>query len=149
MELLYALQMTRGTAFSTTPFGVAQRIFRPARLAAITIGRGFYPSAAALAYEPEAARLFVRRLWLQQIEPIDEIVDQLNRFQPQVLLAYANVLQSLAREALADRLYLYHEHPLRQVINMSEPLSDGAKKLVKEAFGLPVTDNYAMASAWP
>ena len=32
---------------------------------------------------------------------------------------------------------------LRQVVNMSEPLSGGAKELISEAFGLPVTNNYA------
>ena len=32
---------------------------------------------------------------------------------------------------------------MRQVINMSEPLSNGARHLVGEAFGVPVTNNYA------
>src|SRR5205807_2343614 len=36
------------------------------------------------------------------------------------------------------------DEPLKQLVNMSEPLSDGAKHLVREAFGLPVSDNYGM-----
>src|SRR5262249_224579 len=32
---------------------------------------------------------------------------------------------------------------LRQVINMSEPLSQGAQELIERAFGLQATDNYA------
>jgi phenylacetate-CoA ligase len=87
--------------------------------------------------------VFVQRLWLTHIEPLEEIIAQLNRFQPHVLLAYANVLEVLAREALAGRLRLGRDRVLRQVINMSEPLSEGAKRLISEAFGLLVTNNYA------
>ncbi|MCS7166517.1 MAG: hypothetical protein RMI91_13190 [Gemmatales bacterium] len=141
MELLFALQMTRGTVFPTTPWGILTRLLWRARLAVITIGRGFYPSAAALAYAPKAARRFVKRLWLQHIEPLEQTVEQLQRFRPHVLLAYANVLVLLAREALAGRLRL---PGLRQIINMSEPLSEGACALIRRAFGLPVTNNYAL-----
>lgn len=144
MELLFGLQMTRGTAFPSGPAGIVERLVRPGRLATVTIGRGFYPSAAALAYAPAAARHFVKRLWLAHVEPINDVTDQLNEFQPDVLLAYANVLEILAREALAGRLRLGRRVPLRQVINMSEPLSNGARHLVGEAFGMPVTNNYAM-----
>jgi phenylacetate-coenzyme A ligase PaaK-like adenylate-forming protein len=154
MELLFALQMVRGSVFPAGPAAAVERLFRPARLAVVTIGRGFYPSAAALAYAPTAARRFVDRLWLTHIEPLAEVTDRLNRFQPDVLLAYANVLEILAREALAGRLHLGRGAPpdkpqppargsLRQVINMSEPLSEGARQLIQEAVGLPVSNNYA------
>jgi phenylacetate-coenzyme A ligase PaaK-like adenylate-forming protein len=143
MELLFSLQMSRGTVFPVSPLGVVQRLVRKARLAVVTIGRGFYPSAAAMAYAPAASRSFINRLWLTHIEPLDYVVDQLNRFQPQILLAYANVLELLARETLAGRLRLAGAAPLVQVINMSEPLSDGARNLAQRAFGLPITNNYA------
>ncbi len=143
MELLFALQMTRGTVFPSSPVGIVQRLFERARLAVVTIGRGFYPSAAALAYAPGASKTFVKRLWLQNIEPMEQVVARLNAFQPHVLLAYANVLEILAREAMAGRLRFSRSTGLRQVINMSEPLSDGARHLVSDAFGLPVTNNYA------
>jgi phenylacetate-CoA ligase len=144
MELLFALQMIRGSALTTTPMSIVARLFQRTRLAVVTIGPGFYPSAAALAYAPPAFHTFVRRLWLTHIEPIDEVVAELNQFQPQVLLAYANVLETLAREALAGRLRLARPKGIRQVINMSEPLSEGAHKFIQQAFGLPVTDQYAM-----
>jgi phenylacetate-CoA ligase len=72
------------------------------------------------------------------------VVEQLNRFRPHVLVAYAHVLEILAREALRGRLRLRRDKPLRQAINMSEPLSGGARRLIGEAFDLPVTDNYAL-----
>lgn len=143
MELLFALQMSRGGAFPTDPISIVRHALRPARLAVVTIGRGFYPTAAALAYAPSATSAFVRRLWLQHFEPIEETVARLNEFQPNVLLAYANVLELLAREALAGRLRLAPGR-LCQVINMSEPLSDGGRHLISEAFGLPATNNYAL-----
>jgi len=144
MELLFALQMVRGTVYPSNPTGILERVIHKARLAALTIGRGFYPSAAMLAYAPPGLSTFIERLWLQQMEPIADVVEQLNRFQPQIILAYANVLETLAREALAGRLHLRRDEPLKQLVNMSEPLSDGAKHLVREAFGLPVSDNYGM-----
>jgi phenylacetate-coenzyme A ligase PaaK-like adenylate-forming protein len=143
VELLFALQMMRGSAFPATPTEVLKRTVQKVRLAVVTIGRGFYPSAAALAYAPIAAAFFIKRLWLEHIEPVSHIVNQLSEFQPHVLLAYANVLEILAREALAGRLKLSPSRGLRQVINMSEPLSRGAKELIERAFGLAVTDNYA------
>jgi phenylacetate-coenzyme A ligase PaaK-like adenylate-forming protein len=143
-ELLFALQMARGTVFPASPRGIVQRLVDRARLAVLTIGRGFYPSAAALAYAPPASEVFVHRLWLTSIEPLADVIKQLNAFQPHILLTYANILEVLAREALAGRLHLFRDRPLRQIINMSEPISEGARNLAAEAFGLPVTNNYAM-----
>jgi phenylacetate-coenzyme A ligase PaaK-like adenylate-forming protein len=144
MELLFALQIMRGSVFTIAPLDMAKQLMQRTRLAAITIGRGFYPSAVALAYRPPACRTFMNQLWLTHFEPIEDVVEQLNRFQPHVLLAYANVLEILAREALAGRLRLGQQAPLRQVINFSEPLSEGANNLVRQAFGLPITNNYAL-----
>lgn len=144
METTFALQLGRGSAFPATPANIVRRLFKPARLAVVTIGRGFYPSAAGLAYAPPAALRFMERLWISHIEPLGEVVDRLNAFGPDILLAYANVLEILAREVLAGRLRLGPVgRPLRQVINMSEPLSHGARRLIERAFGVPVTNNYA------
>jgi phenylacetate-coenzyme A ligase PaaK-like adenylate-forming protein len=143
MERLFAVQMGRTPAFPISPLGAVRRLISPARVAVVTIGRGFFPSAAALAYEPPAAEVFLRRLWIRSIEPMATVVARLDAFRPQVLVAYAGVLELLAREAMAGRLHLRAGDPLRQVMNMSEPMSDGAQSLIEGAFGLPVTNNYA------
>jgi phenylacetate-coenzyme A ligase PaaK-like adenylate-forming protein len=96
------------------------------------------------AYAPRAAGLFVNTLWLKRLDPLADVVKELNQFRPHILLAYANVLEILAREALAGRLRVSRDSSLRQVINMSGPLSEGARKLIGEAFGLQVTNNYAL-----
>ena len=82
LELLHALQVTRGTVFASDPVGVVRRFLRPARLAVVTIGRGFYPSAVGLAYAPAAAHRFVERLWLTDLDPLGDAVDRLNRYHP-------------------------------------------------------------------
>src|SRR5205823_4667262 len=70
LELLFALQMGRGSVFSSTPADVVKRLLHPARLATVTIGRGFYPTGAALAYAPAAANAFIQRLWVTEIDPL-------------------------------------------------------------------------------
>lgn len=144
LELLFALQMLRGSQFARSPWSIAKRLFRRTRLATVTIGQGFFPSASALAYQPAAARWFVDQLWIRTIEPLAQVVAKLNRFRPEILLAYANVLEMLAGEALGGRLHVKFNQGLRQVINMSEPLSAGLRTHVEKAFGLKLTDNYAM-----
>ena len=144
MELLFALQMLRGSRLTRSPLAILQRLFRRTRLAVVTIGQGFFPSASALAYEPAGAEFFINKLWIQQIEPLEEVTARLNDFQPEVLLGYANVLEMLAREELEGRLRIGQQRTLRQIINMSEPLSAGARSLVEKAFGIMVTNNYAM-----
>jgi phenylacetate-CoA ligase len=144
MELLFALQMIRGSALTNTLGGLLQHLVQRTRLGVVTIGQGFYPSAVALAYAPPAAHTFLQRRWLKHIEPLPDVVDQLNQFQPHVLLAYANVLEILAREQLAGRLRLARPGALQQIMNMSEPLSAGAKAMILEAFGIAITDSYGM-----
>jgi phenylacetate-coenzyme A ligase PaaK-like adenylate-forming protein len=143
MELLFAVQVGNFPGFSTSPITILQRLLTRTRWATVTIGRGFYPSAVGLAYAPKSTDWFVDRLWLAKIDPIEEVVDQLNRFQPNILLAYSSVLEILAREVLAGRLQLSRKGRLQQVINMSEPLSEAAQRLLATAFHLPVTNNYA------
>lgn len=138
LELLFALQMTRGTVIPSSPLEILPYVLHRKRIAAITLGRGFYPSAVSLAYTPPEARWFTNWYWLDSIEPLEEVVDKLNRFQPEVLVGYASVLEILAREAQAGRLRL---GCLCQVTNISEPLSEGASRLIGQAFGLPIVNS--------
>src|SRR5262249_49599807 len=62
MELLFALQSLRGSALTTTLPAFLDRLCHRTRLAVVTIGRGFFPSSASLAYQPRATEHFVDRL---------------------------------------------------------------------------------------
>ncbi|RUL84887.1 phenylacetate--CoA ligase family protein [Tautonia sociabilis] len=138
-ELMFGLQMTRGNARKPTPLEAARRLCSPARLAVVTLKRGFYPSATVFQAIPAAARPFLRLLWLSQTDP--DVIDRLNAFRPTALTGYAGVLEELALEAESGRLRLSPE--LQQVVSNSEVLTDRARARIQAAFGLHVMNNYA------
>jgi len=77
--------------------------------------------------------------------PIDEIVHELNAFQPGSLIAYASALGMLVREARAGRLRISP----RRVVSTSEPLLPEARQAVEEAFGTTVGNIYGTSEAGP
>ena len=139
LELLFGLQMTRGSVRRATPVEALRRLMHPARLAVVTLKHGFYPSASTFQNMPAAARPYLKVLRLSQTDA--DVVERLNAYRPTILTAYAGVLEMLALEALAGRLRL--APGLRQVVNNSEVLTDRARERVERAFGLRVLDNYA------
>jgi phenylacetate-coenzyme A ligase PaaK-like adenylate-forming protein len=139
LELLYSLQMTRGNARKPSLTEAVRRFTAPARLAIVTLKRGFYPSASTFEYMPDAARRFMKILWLSQTDP--DVLDRLNAYRPTVLTGYAAVLDQLALEAEAGRLRLAPE--LQQVTNNSEVLSERTRDRIRSAFGLHAINNYA------
>ncbi|QDV33539.1 phenylacetate--CoA ligase family protein [Tautonia plasticadhaerens] len=138
-ELMFGFQMTRGNARKPTPTEAARRLLSPARLAIVTLKRGFYPSATVFQSIPAAARPFLKVLWLSQTDP--DVVSRLNDFRPTVLTGYAGVLEELALHAEAGRLKL--SPGLEQVVNNSEVLTDRARLRIESAFGRHVMNNYA------
>lgn len=139
LELTMSLQMSRGYAGRVSLFHAARRLFQPVRLAVVTLKHGFYPSATLFQHMPRAARRYVDLLWLSQTEP--DVVERLNAFQPNVLTAYAGVLELLALEVEAGRLRLGSN--LEQLVSNSEALTDKARERISAAFGHRVLDNYA------
>ncbi len=139
LDLIFGVQMTRGNVRPSSPLEAIRRFINPARLAVVTLKKGFYPSASAFEYMPENVRRFIRVLRLSQTDT--DLVEQLNAFQPTVLTAYASVLEMLALEVEAGRLKLAQS--LLQVINNSEVLTDKARERIEAAFGLHVLNNYA------
>jgi phenylacetate-CoA ligase len=139
LELLYALQMTRGNVRKANVAEAVRRFVAPGRLAVVTLKRGFYPSASAFEYMPGSVRHFLKILRLSQTDL--DVVEQLNRFRPTALTGYASVLEMLALEAEAGRLRLAPE--LVQVVNNSEVLSEKARARIEAALGLHVLNNYA------
>jgi len=139
VELFYVLQVTRGNARRVNVREVIRRFQRPARLAIVTLKRGFYPSATSFMYMPEVARRFVDTLWLSQTDP--DVIERLNAFRPTALTGYASVLDALALEQEAGRLQI--ADGLEQVVNNSEALPERAERRIERAFGVRVMNNYA------
>ncbi len=139
IELFFGMQMTRGTTSRSDPFSAASRLVNRMRLAVVTLKRGFYPSASAFTYMPPAARGFVDVLWLSHTDP--DVIDRLNAFRPNILTAYAGVLEELALEAQAGHLRLAPH--LKQLTNNSEALTDRALQRIESSFGIRPLNNYA------
>lgn len=139
LELLFAMQMSRGNVGKVTPLEALRKLFIPGRLAVVTLKKGFYPSASSFEYMPAAARRYVKVSRLSQTDT--DVVEQLNAFRPTALTGYASVLEMLAIETEAGRLNLAPE--LQQVVNNSEVLTDKACDRIEAAFGMHVLNNYA------
>lgn len=63
--------------------------------------------------------------------PLESIVQQLNGWQPNLLIAYASMSRILAEEQLAGRLHIAPE----RVFTSSEVLTDETRRRVKAAWG--------------
>ncbi|MEG0391442.1 MAG: hypothetical protein RR626_01615 [Anaerovoracaceae bacterium] len=74
------------------------------------------------------------------LEDTEIIVEKLNAFQPEMLSGYSSVLVMLALEKEKGNLDI----PVKLIANSAEALSPENHRLVEEAFGCPVKNNYCM-----
>ena len=139
IELMFALQCSRGNV-RLTAWDAIKHFVMPARLAAVILKPGFYPSASAFAYMPEGAQKYIELLRISATD--EDKVERLAEFRPTHLTGYASLLHDLACEIEAGRLQLQPE--LKQVVNISERLMPQARKRYEKLFGAPILDDYAM-----
>lgn len=78
-------------------------------------------------------------LRLAASQPLPEIVRQLNDWQPEMLVSYVSMGRILAEEQIAGRL---HIHP-HVVYTSSEVLTEGTRRRIEEAWGVPPYNQYA------
>ncbi|GLZ39217.1 hypothetical protein [Actinokineospora sp. NBRC 105648] len=76
--------------------------------------------------------------------PLDEIVEALNRFQPNQILAYPSILWRLALEQQEGRLDIKPE----VMLGGAEPLFPHMRETIENAFGAPVIDFYGTSETW-
>lgn len=140
MELLFALQASRGNHESMGIVEGVKRLMTPVRLAMVTLQPGFYPSATAFEFMPEGMRSFVE---LRRLSVTDkDLVAKLAEFRPTHLTAYASILHEIAREVEEGHLSLAPD--LEQVVNVSERLTSNSRARYEELFGAPILDDYGM-----
>ncbi len=144
LMLAFAVQTARGHALPKRWSTFLSRLWNPNRMAIVTIRPGFFPSGVAFHYMPGSARRFTKLLRLSQLDSMADNVAKLNEFQPHILTAYASVLEMLAREERAGRLRLRAGGQLRQLTNISEPLTPESCRQIEQTFGVHLTDNYSM-----
>lgn len=81
----------------------------------------------------------VPTLRLDSADPVETIVDRLNDWQPEALVAYASMVHILAEEQLAGRLRVSPKF----VFSASEILTDEARRRAEEAWGRKPFNVYA------
>src|SRR6266566_7247869 len=82
--------------------------------------------------------------WMPEIrlaasEPLETIIERLNTWQPEVLIAYASMMRILADEQLAGRLQI---RP-RAVLTSSELLTEETRRRIVQAWGERLFNQYA------
>ena len=114
------------------------------RLAAVFVTGGHFLGNTMMArrirmmpWRTETQRIF------SALAPVDQLVADLNAFQPVVLGGYPSALETLAREQQAGRL---HIHPV--LINAAgETLTTAKRHLIGETFGCRVGNYYGSSEA--
>ena len=75
---------------------------------------------------------------LPATDPLESMVQRLNEWQPDILIAYASMARILAEEQLAGRLHIQPN----KTFTSSEVLTDETRRLVKSAWGDEPFDQY-------
>jgi phenylacetate-CoA ligase len=86
-----------------------------------------------------------KRLLLSILEPIDRVVDALNRFRPEVVISYGSYLDNLFRLLSARGI---RPHPPRMLIYSGDAMTDDGKRLIEDGFGIPVHSIYNAVEAF-
>lgn len=113
LDLTHRVKMA--TVASTTPFHMSARVNA-------TVGSWWRPT-----------------LYLAASDPPAQIVEQLNRWQPEILIGYASMMRLLADEQLAGRLQISP----RAIFTSSEVLTEQTRRLVVQAWGERIYNQYA------
>lgn len=115
-----------------------------ASVAALTSGSPWHASAQIAA----TAQSWWMKAWMPTLsfdaaQPLAEIVQQLNGWQPHLLTGYPSMMRILADEQLAGRL---HIHP-HLIMSGSEVLTAETRRLIEAAWGHPPFDGYGATEA--
>jgi phenylacetate-coenzyme A ligase PaaK-like adenylate-forming protein len=126
---------------------IATQILGPRlRIAVLGVPRG---NIFALAnYTTLSHNLFVRRKIYSIFDPIDQIVEELNEYQPHHLMSTSNFIATLAQEQLAGRLKISFDHPLSCLAGGAEPLTENVKRLAFDAWKVNVRNIYGTAECY-
>ena len=116
--------------------GTAAGLFRRTRIAVVSSRNPAHQSAVV---GQTLQSLWVPTLRLDAAQPMTEIVDALNEFQPDSLIAYASMAPLLGEEQIAGRLRIRPG----AVQCSSEVLTREARERTERAFGVPVREVYA------
>ena len=113
--------------------------FLSSKVASIIATDGFVSSySSALRMKKQLGERSDQFLILSILTPIEEIVEKLNSFQPEMLTGYPSVLAVLAREKLVGRLSIAPD----VIASSAEKMTRDTYETLRKAFNCPILDNY-------
>ncbi len=133
-DWIQAFAVTRGVRYKPTFFGFFAHAFRillrRIRVALVSVLSGHFVTYVLFLLSPRIGGLVSRFSFLSVVEPLEVLVQKLNRFRPDVLHCYPTMLEVLAYEQMEGRLNI-----APWVISCSsEPLTGSARKVIEGAF---------------
>jgi len=115
-----------------------------ASVASLTSGSPWHMGAqVANTFQSKWMRAWMPTLSFDAAQPLTEIVEQLNTWQPHMLAGYASMMRILADEQLSGRLQI-HPH---MIIPGSEVLTDETRRRIEAAWGHPPFNAYGATEA--
>ena len=86
--------------------------------------------------------LFLNMKIFSYMDPLEQNVEELNKFQPDQLISAAFYIALLAQEQLAGRLHLAFHHPEAYIASCSEILTEHTRVLASKAWNMKINDLY-------
>jgi phenylacetate-CoA ligase len=145
VDKTFAMQAARGHSMPKTWNTLWKKLFgEKLRWSVVLFRKSFFPSGAAFENIPGPMRKLANIQRLNINDPIDENLAKLNEFKPNIITAYAHVLENLARAELQGKLQLRQAGCLQHVTSISEPITDMARDYMQRAWDVPIANHYAM-----
>ena len=80
-----------------------------------------------------------QKLFLSVLQPFDEILDEINRFKPTLIVGYGSFLEILFRTIHQRKIQI---HLPKLLIYVAEAMTPEGRRLIEEAFAIPVLSRY-------
>jgi len=121
---------------------VVRGLVKPWPLAAIILCTGRGSSGYVASFQlPKPPRVINHR-FLSVLDPVPELVQQLNAFQPVALFATPSMLDTLAGEQLEGRLRLHFNVPFASIGTGGETLYESTRRKVRQAWRMEIQNAY-------
>ncbi|MBW1807164.1 MAG: phenylacetate--CoA ligase family protein [Deltaproteobacteria bacterium] len=142
-DWIQAIGITRGMRFKPSFidfFRYAGRILvKRVRIALVSVTGGHFVTYLLFLVTPKLAKKLSKFEYLSVVKPLPELVQSLNKIDPNLLHCYPTMLEVLAYEQKAGRLNI---SPWI-ISSSSEPLTQAARKTIEDAFpNTPVHETY-------
>lgn len=116
------------------------RILKKIKVAFIGATEGSY---AGVSLVKDLPKLFCEVLTLNVNSPVQDIIEKINRFQPEVLTGYASGIYMLAQEQIKGNISI---NPSK-IISSGDMLTDFMREEIKEAFKVDPINFYAASES--